>query len=232
MIVAAAVLIAAATLFFPALANSRFQANVASCQNRMRHLSLGLHGYSEAHPGRTFPQVSTVGNRAAAGVYAPVLMAGEWVRDSRTFVCPASPLAGELDGWEIPSLETLDNAVGATLAEYQRRMGGSFGYTLGYAENGEVRAPQDNRRPHYVLLADAPCNTQPSRSSLNHFGRGQNVLYEDGHVAFLTSLPPSHLPDDPFHNRNGMVAAGVDKDDSVVGCSADKPVPQWIGEQR
>jgi hypothetical protein len=173
-----------------------------------------------------------VGNRAAAGVYAPVLLAGQWVNDSRCFVCPASPLAGELDGWEIPSLDTLDHAVGATLAEYQKKMGGSFGYALGYAEAGEVRPPQDNRRPHYALLADAPCSNQPTRCSMNHLGRGQNVLYEDGHVAFLTCLPPSHLPDDPFHNRHGIVAAGVDKDDSVLGASSEKPMPlEWIGER-
>jgi hypothetical protein len=48
------------------------------------------------------------------------------------------------------------------------------------------------------------------------------VLFEDGHVQFIVNL--TDLPDDPYHNRDGYVLPGLDCDDSVVGCSCDKPM--------
>jgi anti-sigma factor RsiW len=233
VLVAAAVMVAAVTLFFPALASSRFQANVAACQNRLRHLGSAAQAYADFQPDRSFPAVQLVGNRAAAGVYAPTLASGQFVDDPRLFVCPSSELADNLDGWEVPSLEALDKATGPTLDKYRKTMGGSYGYNLGYLKDGELKPPANEHRSHFALLADAPSDDQPNRRTANHEGRGQNVLYEDGHVAFLTTLPLPRSADDPFHNRHGAVAAGVDRDDAVLGRSADPPMPMdWVAEPR
>jgi hypothetical protein len=61
--------------------------------------------------------------------------------------------------------------------------------------------------------------------SANHHPRGQNVLYEDGHVQFLCLALVDGAIDDPFHNREGWIAAGVDQEDTVLGVSWDPPLP-------
>ena len=69
----------------------------------------------------------------------------------------------------------------------------------------------------------------PGRQSANHGGRGQNVLFEDGSIRFIRHVPdPPHLPDDPFHNLDGEVAAGRAFDDAVIGASSDRPIPQIV----
>jgi hypothetical protein len=115
--------------------------------------------------------------------------------------------------------------MGQELAAMQQTMGGDFGYNLGYVEDETLRRPRNARRGRYVLVADAPSNLQPNRVSNNHRGRGQNVLYEDGHVQFLEQIPSPQLPDDPYHNREGWISAGLDREDAVIGASSDHPLP-------
>lgn len=234
-LVAAAVLVAAVSLFFPALASSRFQSNLASCQNRLRQVGFALQTYSELQPDGSYPAVQLVGNRNTAGAIAATLADSKFVTDPRLFVCPTSNLAANLDGWKIPTLRELDAADGPTLAKYQKTMGGDFGYNMGYLDGGKLRPAQNERRTHYAMLADAPSDSQPDRRTTNHDGQGQNVLFEDGHIEFLKSLPSPKLSDDPFHNRNGVVAAGTDANDAVLGRSADRPMPMpmdWINESQ
>jgi hypothetical protein len=225
LLVAASVLVVAASLFFPALAHSQFQASLAACQNNLRKLGLALHEFSTHDPNRQFPAIAKSGNRGVAGVYAPMLVSRQLVLDPRTFVCPTSPLARNLQQLQIPALDELDAATGATLAAYHNTMGGDYGYNMGYTQDGDLKPPCDDRRCHYVLLADAPHDSQPGRKSANHRGRGQNLLCEDGHTRWIVKIPNSDLPDDPFHNRDGKVAAGLDSDDAVLGASADRPSP-------
>jgi hypothetical protein len=224
-IVAAAVLIAAVSLFFPALSYSQFQSQVATCQNNLRLLGGALHDYSALQADGSFPGPETEGNRASAGVYAPTLVSLKLVPSSRVFICPSTQTGREGDQFRVPTLEELDAARGPALAAVQRTMGGDYGYNMGYTQGGKLMRPCNSRRNHYVLLADAPSNLQPGRVSSNHRGRGQNVLYEDLHIQFIVELPSPHLADDPFHNREGWIAAGLDPDDVVLGASADRPIP-------
>ena len=58
-------------------------------------------------------------------------------------------------------------------------------------------------------------------NSLNHGGRGQNVLFHDGHVEFCVSRLVGG--DDIYLNRDMKVAAGVGCSDAVLGSSAPRP---------
>ena len=107
----------------------------------------------------------------------------------------------------------------------QHTIGGDYGYNLGYVDDGQLQRPRNAGREQYVLVGDAPSNTQLRRVSSNHRGRGQNVLYEDGHVQFIRQIPSPHLTDDPYHNREGWVSAGLDREDAVLGASGDHPLP-------
>jgi hypothetical protein len=219
------VLVGAVCLFFPALSYSQFQSQVSACQNNLRLLGVALHDYSAIQADGSFPGPEAEGNRASAGIYAPTLVSFRLVPDSQVFVCPSLQLTREGGQFRVPTLEELDAARGPNLASMQRTMGGDYGYNMGYTQGGKLMRPCNSRRNHYVLLADAPSNLQPGRVSSNHRGRGQNVLYEDGHIQFIVELPSPHLADDPFHNREGWIAAGLDPDDVVLGASADRPIP-------
>jgi hypothetical protein len=104
-------------------------------------------------------------------------------------------------------------------------MGGDYGYNMGYTEGGDLMPPANAGRVTYVLLADAPSDGRPGRTTANHAGRGQNLLCEDGRVSWCPTIPSDRLGDDPFHNRNGEVAAGLDRNDAVLGASSDRPLP-------
>jgi hypothetical protein len=220
----AAVVVAAASLLFPALYLSRFQAHIASCQNQLRLIGFGLHEYSDREPDHRFPGPDEEGPRAAAGIVAPILVSHK-LADSRAFLCPASSVKRDRSRFRVPLPEELDQAIGSELRALVSAMGGDFGYNLGYVEDGVLVRPRDERRSGYVLAGDAPSNSQPRRVSGNHRGRGQNVLYEDGRVEFLPRIPSPSLLDDPYHNREGWVAAGLDRDDAVLGASEDHPMP-------
>jgi hypothetical protein len=225
LLVAAAVLIAAFAVLFPALSNSRFQAQMIACQDRMRNLGVALHQHASFDPMHWFPRIEREGNRGVAGAYAPILVDQRLVLDPRTFVCPSSDLAAHLELLEIPSLEQLDAASAEEAARYHKVMGGSFGYSFGFIKEGDLLPQCDLRRPNHVIMADAPQQGRPGRATLNHDGCGQNLLYEDGRVQWVTTLPSLVLPDDPFHNRNGDAAAGLDCDDASLGASHERPLP-------
>jgi hypothetical protein len=53
---------------------------------------------------------------------------------------------------------------------------------------------------------------------------GQNVLFEDGHVAHLTRRSPEGCGDDIFLNDQGEVSAGMHRDDAVIAPSPAKPI--------
>jgi hypothetical protein len=224
LLTAAAVLIVAAALFFPAVSLSRFQAQIASCQNHLRQIGLGMHGFSDAQPDGSFPGPEAEGNRAAAGVVASLLVANQYV-DSPVFLCPGAQARERAVDFRVPLPPELDAAVGQELAAMQQRMGGNYGFNLGYLVNDALMRPRNSGRGQYVLVADAPSNMQLNRVSNNHRGRGQNVLYEDGHVQFVPQIPSPQLTDDPYHNREGWVSAGLDREDAVIGASGDHPLP-------
>jgi hypothetical protein len=226
LVVAACALAVTGAVLFPALSHSRSQAQIASCQHNLGQLGVAFQEHSSRQPDGSFPGPEMVGNRAVAGVYAPALWDQGFVTKPRVFQCAGAQSRRPSSGFRPPTLDELDRAIGDALRALHRSMGGDYGATLGYTEDGQLRRPCNARRANYALLADAPCDSQQGRRSSNHGGRGQNVLYEDGHVKFITNLP-TELPDDPFHNRDGFVAAGLDSNDSSLGCSQDRPMPLW-----
>ena len=141
-------------------------------------------------------------------------------------ICPASELAEEIDNFHVPTLVELEAAEPAEQMQLIKTMGGSYGYSLGYRhENGEYTAPLALGRSTHVILADAPSRDHEERMSNNHGTCGQNLLFEDFHVEYVTGCRPQSCRDHIFLNRDGVQAAGVDRDDVVIGPSDASPFP-------
>ncbi len=210
----------AAMIFLPVIANSWFHADIRICQRNLQRLGVALYEFSDFNE-RLFPKVPVSGNRAAAGIYGPVLYHAGYFDDPSVIVCPSSNLVGDQKEWRIPTFREIDGATGLELERLRRRMGGSYGYVLGYVLNGRHFAPRNKGRSYYALMSDAPSMHLPGRHSTNHLGRGHNVLYEDGRVEFISRRANY---EELFVNRIGVAEAGADEDDYVIGGSWMPPV--------
>jgi hypothetical protein len=220
---AATVAIAAGLLIFPAIQNSQYLARKSACQDNLRELGTSLAQYSQRHEGY-FPRINPRGKLAVAGIYAPVLLQNKLLPDVSRIVCPGSSLAAQRSSFLIPTYRELDLKPPVELARIRPTMGGSYGYNLGYTENGQYFPTKNLYRPNFAILADAPNLHSPLRQSGNHGGRGQNVLFEDGHVQFLSTTKTPATGDDIFANDAGILSAGLSPDDSVLGASGTAPM--------
>jgi len=225
--VAASVILAAGALLFPAIASSRQSAQVNLCQDNLRQLGTSLTVQANNSPNKRYLGVAMRGNRAAAGVYAPKLQAAGHLANSKLVICPSSELGKEVGEFHLPTLAELDQATGEALSRIQKVMGGSYAYNMGFIEQGELKSPKWEGRSHYAVMSDAPSVFRPERKSKNHGGRGQNILYEDNRVTFVVNLADD-LMDDPYLNRSGLVAAGEDCTDVVLGESIARPMPSVL----
>jgi hypothetical protein len=61
------------------------------------------------------------------------------------------------------------------------------------------------------------------RRTASHNGRGQYVLYEDGHVRFQTTVSAGGKHDQLFKNFDNLIEAGLNEDDVVIGRSNVRP---------
>ena len=213
-VVAAVIFVAAGAVVAPAIQESRFQARVAQCKENLHRLGLALTAYSDRNHG-FFPSVDGNSRAAVAGTYLLKLLAGGYLDDPATAVCPNAPPAGScLVGQPSPGgLGDLDRqAVESSPA----MLSGIYGYHPGYSDHGVVRATKNLRREDFALVSDAPSTELPGYQSLNHDGRGQNVLAEDLHVRFLPSPSPPAWHDAIFTNDDGQCALGKHPNDSVI----------------
>ena len=74
----------------------------------------------------------------------------------------------------------------------------------------------------FPLMSDRPPGDQGPGNSRNHGGAGQNVLFQDGSVRFLTNRS-LNFDGDIFRNKAGNIEAGADPSDTVLGASAVTP---------
>ncbi len=220
VVVAAGVCFAMACLLLPAVQQSRNRALVDLCASRQRNVFLGLNQYSSDRG--YFPVIPARGNAAVAGIYATKLLERELVQDANDFVCPAATGSRLVVG--VPtSMQEIYSARGPQLWKIYHAMGKNYAYRFPPVVNGRLQRVRNQGRTNFALLSDVPL-MQSGNSAISSHGRGQNVLFEDGHVAYLSSR--WLLDDDLFVNRWGLVEAPLDSDDCVLAPSYSAPLPR------
>jgi hypothetical protein len=225
---------AAALLFFPALVQSRYLAQMSQCQANLGNIGGALARYAQQGPERGFyPTIPRSGNQAVAGIYGVRLLENGFLNTAKDLICPSSPLAARDKPLVVPTSAELDAATGEQLAEYQRTMGGSYGYSLGFVQNGVYFPPQFVQKPWNPILADAHDPRDGRPNSCNHGGCGQNVLFADGRVGYLSTVRFVDRADDGdiddediFRNGRRDIAAGLGRYDFALGESSSSP---WTG---
>lgn len=229
--VAGGVVLAVSMLLFPALGDSRNATRRTVCQNNQRRIYIAAFEYAQDH-GRYFPKIESNEN---AGMFAVRLAdAGYISRDELAviLVCPGAPLADEIRCGKfvmrVPSKIELQAMSPAQLAQAKRNMSPFYAYRFPYRIGQQyyyVRAERVRLSP---LFSDTPGTEEDGLMSPNHGGSIVQVMCRDGSVKSLTTRTVPGINDDLFRNALGLVAAGCDRQDSVLARSEAMPASEAV----
>ncbi len=166
-----------AGILLPVLSRARESARKTQCMSNVKQIGMGLIMYANEND-ENFPSSS------ANAMLSLNLLYPDYVSDPRTFNCPSDT-----------SVTTATNAgIAASTAFTKNQCSYGYDYTHTQANDADVALAAD--RPTNAAGATTPtANT----NSPNHggttgtvaagdtAGRGQNVVYVDGHVEFVIS---------------------------------------------
>jgi prepilin-type processing-associated H-X9-DG protein len=218
VVVAATIALLAVGLVLGGVQKFREASQVAACQNNLRVMYQGLTDYADAHDG-DYPRVGGP-NAPTAGAFVSVLVEARQYPADLKLICAADPdpnpaaVGFRPDPLFPPGPDVL-NQVG-------------YVYTLGYRgpDGGLVglRRADGLTDDHTPLAADLPARAvAPAVGPTSPHGRGQNVLFADGRVQFLTTATVGPNGDDIYRNDAGWVKAGLHRLDASLGRATDAP---------
>jgi prepilin-type processing-associated H-X9-DG protein len=223
VLVAACLLLLVGGLGVIGMAAIAAQRHVTECQDNLRKFHQALTAYADKHEDR-FPWVESQAPKNFAGSFIPALNEDGVLPSDITVSCPGNEPRAPAPV-TFAQLEEMRRSHPGDYIGMTRTLAGCYAYSLGYRE-GEagphygLTRRMDGRLP---IMADAPpcrsANEVEPGNSLNHGGKGQNVLFIDGHVEFLTTRTVPGTDDDMYLNAERRVAAGRGPGDVVLGRS-------------
>jgi prepilin-type N-terminal cleavage/methylation domain-containing protein/prepilin-type processing-associated H-X9-DG protein len=166
-----------AGLLLPAIHNAYLRALRIDCANNLRQIGVGLHAYSADHRGR-FPtggaETSTPGKIGKATSEQALKALGslypQYLADGKVFLCPGVGVATPVTRADIdPTTKELRS------------------FTSDNTEFGYDPRHTSTHPPTVAIAADRGPGADADGNSLCHNGKGQNVLFIDGHINFLTT---------------------------------------------
>lgn len=228
LIAAAVIIVGAVVMILPAILSARSNAQLVACQNNLRQIGGALALYSELHSG-SFPWIPPTGNRSAAGTALATLV-HSGLLESESLICAGRSVSQpQLSKWkgmpapkEFELAETMDDE---RRHEFFRAISPSFGNYLGVLHGSTYVGQHNQQRSTFAIASDTPSRTLQDLMSVNHGGKIQNVLWEDGHVQTMAGCRIDQ--DQIFLNSEGVIGAGVGDADSVIGSSDSSPQPRY-----
>jgi hypothetical protein len=217
VLVAAAVLLAAVGVGASALAHLRNQtAPLVECKENLHQFGVALKAYHDQHRG--YPDVNREAPYNVAGLFVPMLINAGLLSRDISVRCPGN-------GQAKPCPYTLDEIHALDQDEFTRSapyLACCYAYSLGYRDEAGYHAPC-YQGAGFPLVSDRAPRDQGPGNSFNHGGTGQNVLFQDGSVRFMTNRS-LNFDGDIFRNKAGNIEAGSDRNDTVLGASAVSPL--------
>lgn len=225
VLVAALLLILVGGLLFPSLQQAWQAYQIKACQRNLVLFWNGWQRHSELHEG-AFPQLKEDGPCSFAGILVPILNDNKLLGPELSILCPAvgkrAPDSRSVEDLRAFWAQNTSDQYRAAL----REVGGNYAYPLGYRDGDRLVGLHRYEHDGQPLMADAPGRSEDSHeNSLNHGRRGQNVLYVGGNVRWLRSRTVGPDADDIYLNQNNEVAAGLSRDDVVLGLGDACPFP-------
>lgn len=192
--------------------------NLVECRDNLRKLFHPLRNYADSHQGN-FPNVSNAAAapRNTASLVFPILHDAKLLPTDFKWGHAGAAVVGVKD------VQAMD---ADTYQRWSQAMTQCYAYSLGFQRNGLITGLKvEEGMPTSLLpiMADCPPVNTPLGNSPAHGGRGQHVLYADGHVTFAQARHVGFAQDDIYLNRSGRVAAGHDWKDAVLSSGAGNP---------
>jgi prepilin-type processing-associated H-X9-DG protein len=220
-------------LTIPAIVRARFESRRAQCADNLRQTGQSLLEYAIRRPDRRYPFVASSGPEAFSGVFvirlndAGLLPAGRLLPCASLYGVDRPSIASNV---VLPTLEELCSAENSQRECIKKTVGGDYAYNLGVFEDGVLVAPRNTGNSHFAIMTDAPFLVDNTDRIIAHDGRGINILYDDGHVRFVTSqwILSGEAGDDPFRNMRGAREAGVSRLDASLAPSQFPPISLTI----
>jgi hypothetical protein len=221
LFVAACLLIFVGGVASPWLVGQWHAQQVQNCKANLSSFWTSLQAYSDNHDGR-YPQVQgRDGALGYAGSFVPVLKDAGVLPPNVQVNCPAVG-AGPLPTHSVADLEALAHGQPEELRKVMRTLVPGYAYSLGFEDGGRLYGPHRGLGDLNPLLADRPTDSADG-NSLNHHGKGQNVLYIGGNVRWCVNRHVGEEMDDIYLNRCYERRAGLDRADTVLGPSDSRP---------
>lgn len=211
--VAAGIFLASVLTLVPAFQRSRQKMEQAGCGFNLQQLGVSLAQYAALHGH--FPYAPPGHPNAVSGSFAITLHDSDLLHDMTTLDCPCN--GRRASTMPLPKLVDLH----ASSPEHvHKSLSWDYAYHAGYRnESGRVGPVPAKLSARIPLLADQPAH-QIGRilegNSPNHYGRGQNVLFTDGHYSWHESRRVSPTDPDLFLNANRQPGPGVDVHDAAL----------------
>ena len=195
---------------------------MVECKNNLQKLFVPLRAYADTHGGE-FPNVGTAdaSPRNVVALVFPMLKDAKVLPADAMIACPMASCKPCLN--DLMQVKALDLA---SLQNWAASMVHTYAYSLGYLSQDKLvglRLHEGQAASLMPLMADSPPADLSYGNSPDHSGRGQNVLYADGHVTFCASRHVGYEQDDIYLNRRQVVAAGIDWRDTVLACGPALP---------
>jgi prepilin-type processing-associated H-X9-DG protein len=228
LLVAAVLLVLVGGLGAVWLANVHRDQHVIECANNLHRFDEALEAYADTHNGQ-FPWVGAEPPKNFAGSFVPALSEARAIRTGLSVNCPGDPPRPPAD-LTFAQLGQMSKDEPDKFKAATRDLAGCYAYSLGYRDfdGTGLYGLTKSMDGHLPLMADAPScdggNEVRPGNSTNHGGRGQNVLFIDGHVEFRTTRSFG-ADDDIYLNIEHKVAAGRGPQDTVLGRSDAVPLP-------
>lgn len=227
MMVAIGACVAAVAIFFPALASSRMLATRLQCENNLHQVGMALQEFATGNAEKRYPAVAATGPLSVAGSYAPRLLNAGHLQHPEVVRCVESS-QNLSQPHVLPTVEQLLSAPESEVENLQQGLATVYNYNLGNLRNGKLQAPSMKGRALYPVASDIVVVQDGKISPQGHQDGRFNILFDDGHVEFISleDLPSSmkHY----FFNDKGEVAAGVDEDDAVIANGIAHPFTEEV----
>ncbi len=160
-----------AGILLPVLSRARESARKTQCASNVKQIGMGLIMYANEN-SEQFPSDSAY-DGASPAMRGLNLLFDTYVSDKRVFNCPSDTTVSNAT-----QDENMDTASSSTTEAFDSNEC-SYGYDRDHTQVDDAGI---------ALAADRPPATPSSTaSSANHNGRGQNVVYVDGHVEFVNT---------------------------------------------
>jgi hypothetical protein len=222
--VAGGVFLAVSMLLFPALRGSRDATRAVICQDHLRQFGQLFGLFERDH--RVFPQIKPYEN---AGMFAVKLLDKGYCNESELaewLVCPAAPLAAKIRAREfavrVPTTVRFIRMAAPAQAEARQHMSPFYAYQFPYRVGKHYIYPRGEQQKLAPVLSDTSDAAPGQVMSPNHNGVVQ-VLFGHGGVRRLQSCLVPTYNDDMYRNAQGIVAAGCNRRDFVLGRSEAIP---------